>query len=520
MKPLLALAAAACIVCGAHANPIVWLHGWNSDGSLWEDLQSRMVKSAGASSADFLAPSYYGGGLGFSTDSPIEEVAAAVARRIQDFHDACGERVDVVCHSMGGLVFRSLIAQECLVDPSVVRRYVTLGTPHYGQNADASYQAQQMKYGSIFLWRLGEAWHFNGLAWPAADTLCIAGITDMHVGGDSVNGSYWDGLVHAWSAALGGDVPTRYVYRSHSSALSVWPYAKAEGLCSVPDGSKDAVFRLIRDFLAEGSVPDDLAPTYGGDDDSGDLPGWVRKERRLWSVFMQVLSAADCTPFSYTQSGYLYRYQVDGKTPEDSSKEYGVDGVTSGYAEGVVQMFGNLPTGGVHRVAFERPDGTKFDVPQAIEPEPGSCRFIRVYDGAEPTIKTRDADGPVDVPLSWLASNGLVADVNCLSACTNALLGACANGYSGAACWRYALDPLDAAARAWIRAEGIALADGRVRLGFSASENAARVHVQRADAPGGPFADLDDAGQTRSAGELSLPVEPSVTSAFFRLYRR
>ena len=114
---------AACIAHSACANPVVWLHGWNSDGSLWDDLQSRMVKSAGASSADFLTLSYYGGELGFSTDTPIEEVAAAVARRIQDFHDSCGERVDVVCHSMGGLVFRSLIAQECLADPSIVRRY-------------------------------------------------------------------------------------------------------------------------------------------------------------------------------------------------------------------------------------------------------------------------------------------------------------------------------------------------------------------------------------------------------------
>ncbi len=519
-KKLLAFAVAACIAHSACANPVVWLHGWNSDGSLWDDLQSRMVKSAGASSADFLTLSYYGGELGFSTDTPIEEVAAAVARRIQDFHDSCGERVDVVCHSMGGLVFRSLIAQECLADPSIVRRYVAIGTPHYGQDASASYQAKQMKYGSDFLWRLGEAWHFNGLAWPASDTLCIAGITDMYVGGASVNGSYWDGLVHAWSAALGGGVPTRYVYRCHSRALNVWPYAKAEGLCSVPDGSKDAVYCLIRDFLMEGSVPDELAPTYGGDDDSDDLPGWVKKENKLWAVFMQVLSAADCTPFSYTQAGYLYRYQVDGKTPEDNYKEYGEDGVTSGYAEGIVQVFGNLPTGGVHRVAFERPDGTRFDVPQAIAPEPGSCRFIRVYDGAEPAIKTMDADGPVDVPLSWLSSNGLVVDVNCLTACTNALVGEGVNGYTGAACWRYGLDPLNAAARAWIPALGIVLTGGKVFLEFDEAENAARVHVQSSATPNGPFADVDDAGLTRSAGELSLPAEQSATSEFFRLYRR
>ena len=235
---------------------------------------------------------------------------------------------------------------------------------------------------------------------------------------------------------------------------------------------------------------------------------------------MQVLSAEDCMPFSYSKPGYLYRYQVDGKTPEDNFKEYGEDGVTDGCAEGIVQVFGNLPTGGVHRVAFERPDGSQFDVLQAIPPAPASCRFVRVYDGAEPTIQTADADGAVSVPLSWLASNGLVANVNCLSACTNALTGATANGYTGAACWRYGLDPQDAEARVWIPAEGIALADGRVRLEFGDDENAARVHVQRASSPVGPFAEVDDADASRAAGELSLDADPLAAAAFFRLYRR
>ena len=59
----------------SYANPIVWLHGWNSEGSLWKDLQWQMAESAHASSVDFLTLSYYDDGFGFSTDTPIEEVA-------------------------------------------------------------------------------------------------------------------------------------------------------------------------------------------------------------------------------------------------------------------------------------------------------------------------------------------------------------------------------------------------------------------------------------------------------------
>ena len=92
------------------ANPIVWLHGWNSNGSLWEDLQAQMVQSASASTDDFLTLSYYSGGLGFTTASPIEEVAQAVSREIVNFYEERNDGVplDVVAHSMGGLVFRSM----------------------------------------------------------------------------------------------------------------------------------------------------------------------------------------------------------------------------------------------------------------------------------------------------------------------------------------------------------------------------------------------------------------------------
>ena len=96
----------------ASAGPIVWLHGWNSDGALWKDLQAQMVKKTYATTNDFLTLSYYSGsdgGLGFTTGTPIEEVAQGAAREIMNFYEVRndGMPIDVVAHSMGGLVFRS-----------------------------------------------------------------------------------------------------------------------------------------------------------------------------------------------------------------------------------------------------------------------------------------------------------------------------------------------------------------------------------------------------------------------------
>ena len=503
------------------ANPVVWLHGWNSDGSLWEKLQAQMVQSASASTDDFLTLSYYSGGLGFTTDSPIEEVAQAVSREIMNFYEERndGVPVDVVAHSMGGLVFRSMIAQQCFVDNSILRRYITLGTPHYGQNATVSYQARQMKYGSDFLWHLGEAWHFDGKRWPGQDTLCIAGMTDFYVESVTSYGSYWDGLVHAWSASLGGDVPVRYVYRCHSSLLL---NAEASALCSCKDKENDAVFCLMRDFLDDGSLPASLTPTYGGSyDKQQKLPRWVQNERSQWSLFAQVHSASNCAPLHYTSSDIVASYAVDGAEPDDFCIEYGAD-ETSGCGAGIFQIFGNLPTGGVHAVALWRPGKVNAFVPtQPIVPESGSCRLMRFYDSSDPTLIATAAGQSVSVPLSWLSTTGLVVNVESLVDCSNKLATTTANGYTGAECWYYGVNPWDADDRAWIRATGVAVSNGSVRIGFLEQDVAHdRVHMQRTSSLAGSFADVADGELVREEGTVAIPANPSDSSGFYRLFAR
>lgn len=516
-------AAALLAACASFANPIVWIHGWNSSGSLWKEFQAQMRESANADARDFLTLSYYdsGSGFDFNTDTPIEEVSAAVARAIVNFYEdrGDGKPLDVVAHSMGGLVFRSLVAQECLVDNSILRRYVTLGTPHYGQDAEVSFQAKQMKYGSSFLWHLGEAWHFDGRRWPGKDTLCIAGMSDLMIGSSTPHGSYWDGLIHAWSASLGGDVPVRYVYRCHSSVMF---YAKASALCTCKDKDKDAVFCLVRQFLDDGSVPAELTPTFGGSSDNATgLPRWVDAERAMWSLFAQVHSASNCVPMSYVSGDIEAYYVVDGAKPDDHSVEYGASG-SYGYGEGVFQVFGNLPTGGVHGVAIWKPGKTTaFVAPQTIVPEPGSCRLMRIYDSPDPTIVASAAGQPVAVPLSWLAATGLVANVECLSDCSNKVAATVANGYTGAECWYYGVNPWDADDRAWISPTGLSMSDGAVGIAYSPADAAAvRVHVQRTATLGEPFSDVADGELARDEGSVRVPVGKSDTSGFYRLFVR
>ena len=272
-----------------------------------------------------------------------------------------------------------------------------------------------------------------------------------------------------------------------------------------------------------GSVPESLTPTYGGNHDNLEqLPGWVETERSLWSLFAQVHSASNCDPLRYTSANILHYYYVEnGTKPDDFCVEYGAD-ETAGYGEGIFQIFGNLPTGGVHYVALWRPDKTDRFVPlQPIVPEPGSCRLMRFYDSSKPTLVATAAGHSVSVPLSWLSATGLVANVESLTDCSNKLVTATANGYTGAECWYYGVNPWDADDRAWIRATGVAVANGSVRLGFSEQDATRdRVHVQSTSSLAGPFADVADNVLVREEGAVSIPANPSDSSGFYRLFVR
>ena len=296
--------------------------------------------------------------------------------------------------------------------------------------------------------------------------------------------------------------------------------AEASALCSCKDKEHDAVFCLIRDFLGNGSLPEDLAPTYGGSyDKQKKLSDWVPKVISKWSLFAQVHSASNCAPLRYTSSDIVDSYKVNGAKPEDLCIEYGVD-ETSGYSEGLFQVFGNLPTGGVHEIVLCKPGKTTSFAPtQPMVPEPGSCRLMRFYDSSDPTLVATAAGQSVSVPLSWLSATGLVANVESLADCSNKLATATGNGYTGAECWYYGVNPLDADDRAWLRATGLTVTNGSAILGFPVRDAPwDRVHVQRASSLPGPFADVADSELVRDDGIVSIAAPDP--SGFYRLFVR
>ena len=169
-----------------------------------------------------------------------------------------------------------------------------------------------------------------------------------------------------------------------------------------------------------------------------------------------------------------------------------------------------------------RPGKTNPFIPQQqIVPEPGSCRLMRFYDLPDPTLVATAAGQSVSVPLAWLSATGLVANVESLADCSNKLATATANGYTGAECWYYGISPWDADDRAWIRATGVNVANGSVRLGFAEQDVARdRVHVQRTSSLPGPFVDVADSELVREEGVVLIPANPSDSSGFYRLFVR
>ena len=562
-KSILALSLCAAAF-STFANPIVFLHGWNSAGDLWNDMRKYVTAPVseggmGIAADDVMALSYYDSSsdadsLGFTIDTPIADVAKKAAERIVDFYlqrklDTGNDLpVDVVCHSMGGLVFRSIAAYDYLTDNLIVRRYITLGTPHYGQNASYSYEARQMCYGSDFLWDVGSLWHFGGKNWPSDRTLCIAGMTESVGIGEMSSGSYWDGLVHAWSASLGGDVPVRYVYRNHSSAMGFYTYAK--DLCGVVDGYNDAVYNLVKDFIESGAVPESLTPTYGGAndgplDEQGDrkMEKWAAYEQGRWSLFVQFINSDGSKPYQYNTSGYLNDFLVDGKAPDGLAIEYGsgfgYSGDTYPYLIGAAQVFGNITTNGTFGIRMLRPDESQkpdkndtFYVASLaaknIQPAPGSCRFLKLYDThdyEEVTAESYVAGGKVKVPVFWLVEQGLLqeSEQENDTARANALDTVRDNGYSGAGCYFFGVDPYDADDRCWIAAKGFAATNGVATVDYDRNEAGVEkeyVHLQHAATLSEKFADVEDAGVTKGDASVSVRMDASAKSGFYRPFVR
>ncbi len=253
-------------------NPVVFLHGYKGSPDIWNNIITLLVYDTNAfyPTNKLLILDYRAS----TPDVSIPGLAGNVATKIKAFSEQHGGPVDVVAHSMGGLLLRSALAQgEGVLPPGYIRRFIPIATPHYGQYFGVDTQSKEMTYGSEFLWNLAKAWHLDGKKIPDENVLCIVGR------GLGLVNNHWDGLVQAWSAAL-GNTEARYVHRGHAFTHSIagtqiiytcWGRDNEQALpAAIKDGSaddyKDPVYALIRDFLMTGTkIPQDsLYNNYDG----------------------------------------------------------------------------------------------------------------------------------------------------------------------------------------------------------------------------------------------------------------
>jgi triacylglycerol lipase len=172
---LAALAAAAAFAPAdaraqlAH-DPILFVHGWNSSGSVWNTMIDRF-KADGWTTAELNNWSY-------NTAQSNKTTANEIKTKVDNILASTGAtKVDVVTHSMGGLSSRWYV--KFLAGDVKVDDWVSLGGPNHGTDTanfcfDTS--CYEMRIGSTFLSELNAGDETPGAVsygtwWSPCDTV-------------------------------------------------------------------------------------------------------------------------------------------------------------------------------------------------------------------------------------------------------------------------------------------------------------------------------------------------------------
>jgi pimeloyl-ACP methyl ester carboxylesterase len=111
---------------------VVLVHGMDEPGNVWDDL-SPMLRADGYAVARF----------DYADDQPCLLSADELGQGLKTLRSRGVERIDLVCHSMGGLIAREVLTRQGLYEgdasadhadgklPSV-GRFIMLGTPNHG----------------------------------------------------------------------------------------------------------------------------------------------------------------------------------------------------------------------------------------------------------------------------------------------------------------------------------------------------------------------------------------------------
>ena len=154
----------------AGPDPILFVHGWNSSGSVWTTMIGRF--SADGYTANRLFSWSY------DTAQSNRTTAAQIGAKVDEIRASTGAaKVDVITHSMGGLSSRWFV--KFLGGDAEVDEWVSLGGPNHGTDtANFCWQTScsEMRIGSSFLGELNAVDESPGAVryatwWSACDTV-------------------------------------------------------------------------------------------------------------------------------------------------------------------------------------------------------------------------------------------------------------------------------------------------------------------------------------------------------------
>lgn len=102
---------------------VLLVHGLDEPGGIWDQI------------APALAPYLPVARFDYPNDQPIADSATLLQQTLTALHRAGVNHVDLVCHSMGGLVARDTLTRPDTSD--IAARLITVGTPNTGSNLAA-----------------------------------------------------------------------------------------------------------------------------------------------------------------------------------------------------------------------------------------------------------------------------------------------------------------------------------------------------------------------------------------------
>jgi uncharacterized protein (TIGR03437 family) len=258
--------------------PVVLLNGWEAGYTGLCNVASASLDTFGNLAqylvADGAPVVYLFDNCAEDPNQPIEVLGndlATFLHSIQFDNGSQVQQIDLVAHSMGGLIVRSYLAGlqpssgVVLTPPSntLVHKLVLIATPNFGSfiagtyavNLAASTQASELIPGSSFLWNLG-TWNQFGDDMRGVNAIAVVGNAGIY---NSTVANASDGLVTMTSASLG-------FVAQQTSATRIVPYChvdpvvfsnlalgafqcNAPGIADVTD-TNQLTGQIVRSFLA------------------------------------------------------------------------------------------------------------------------------------------------------------------------------------------------------------------------------------------------------------------------------